>query len=94
MFNMHVFYTAKDKETLCEFYDEVEREGIIEETHKEEGNLRYDYYFSADRDNELLIVEQWKDKESQIYHDALPHLVKLGEIKEKYGIQTSIEELS
>lgn len=93
MFHMHVFYSAKDKETLCRFYDEVEKAGIIETTHKEEGNLRYDYYFSAVRDNELLIVERWKDKESQEYHDTLPHLVRLGEIKEKYGIETVIEEL-
>lgn len=93
MFNLHVFYTARDKETLCRFYDEVKAAGIIETTHEEAGNLRYEYYFSADRDNEILIVEQWKDRASQEYHDTLPHLVKLGEIKEKYGIETVIEEI-
>lgn len=41
MFNLHVFYTARDKETLCRFYDEVKAAGIIETTHEEDGNLRY-----------------------------------------------------
>ena len=40
-----------------------------------------------------MIVEQWKDRASQEYHDSLPHLVTLGEIKQKYGIETVIEEV-
>ena len=36
MFNLHVFYTAKDKATLDRFYDEVRAAGIIEATHEEE----------------------------------------------------------
>ena len=93
MFNLHVYYTAKNEAVLKQFYDEVIAAGIITATHEEEGNLKYEYYFSADRSNEILIVEQWKDQESQQYHDTLPHLVKLGEIKEKYGIETVIEEI-
>lgn len=50
MFNLHVFYTAKDKATLNQFYDEVLKAGIIKATHEEEGNIRYEYYFSAERD--------------------------------------------
>lgn len=93
MFHLHVFYTAKDQETLNQFYDEVKKAGIIEATHEEEGNIRYEYYFSAERNNEILIVEQWQDRASQEYHDTLPHLVKLGEIKAKYEIETVIEEV-
>ena len=45
MYNLLVTYTAKDSQTLRAFYKEVSEAGIIEETHKEEGNLRYDYFF-------------------------------------------------
>ena len=93
MFHLHVFYAAKDNAALRRFYDEVIAAGIIEATHEEDGNIRYEYYFSAERDNEILIVEQWKDRASQEYHDTLPHLVRLGEIKEKYAIETVIEEI-
>ena len=93
MFNLHVFYTAKDKATLDRFYDEVRAAGIIEATHEEEGNIRYEYYFCAARDNEILIVEQWKDRASQEYHDSLPHLVTLGEIKQKTAYEMVIEEV-
>lgn len=93
MFNMHVNYIAKDKETLSSFYDEVLRAGIADATRAEEGCLLYEYYFSAERENEILLLEKWKDKESQSYHYGLPHIVRLGEIKEKYGIETSAEEV-
>lgn len=93
MYNLYVTYTAKDKETIHKFYDEVKENGIIAASQIEEGNYRYEYYFSAERENEILILEKWKDKDAQEFHDTLPHLVKLGEIKVKYGIETSIEEV-
>ena len=93
MYNLLVTYTAKDEQTLRAFYQEVEAAGIISETHKEEGNLRYDYYFSCERANEILSVDNWVDKAAQVYHDELPHLIALGKIKEKYGIETAFEEL-
>lgn len=93
MYNLLVTYTARDAQTIRAFYKEVAAAGVIEETHKEEGNLRYDYYFSSERENEILIVEKWVSREMQVYHDSLPHLVTLGKIKEKYGIETTFEEL-
>ncbi|MGN0658569.1 MAG: putative quinol monooxygenase [Emergencia sp.] len=78
---------------MLNFYTEVKDAGIIEVSQAEEGNLRYDYFFSAERDNEILILEKWKDRASQVYHDGLPHILRLMELKGKYGIETEIEEL-
>lgn len=93
MFDMHVYYAACDGDTARRFYEEVKAAGIIDATRSEEGNLLYEYYFSSERENEILLLEKWKDKESQRYHDGLPHIAKLGEIKKKYGIETSAEEI-
>lgn len=93
MYHMHVYYTAKDKETLCRFFEVVKKEGIMEKTREEEGNIKYEYYFSADRENEILIVEKWKSKEAQQYHDSLDHISRLMEIKSEYGILTQAEEV-
>lgn len=93
MYDLYVTYAAKDRGTIRKFYDEVLAAGIIAATRAEEGNFRYEYYFSAEKENEILLIEKWKDKEAQQYHDSLPHLKTLGEIKEKYGIETSFEEV-
>lgn len=92
MYNLFVTYVAKDKASIQSFYEAVKEEGIIAASQKEEGNIRFDYYFSAERENELLLLENWKDREAQVYHDNLPHMDNLDAIKAKYGIETSIEE--
>lgn len=93
MFHMHVYYTAENAEILTAFFEEVKKAGIIEKTRREEGNKLYEYYFSAERDNEILIVEEWIDEKSQQHHDGLPHIEQLMKIKEKYGIETRVEAI-
>ena len=93
MYYLHVTYTAENREIACRFYDEVKRAGIIETTRNEPGNLRYEYFFSAERENEILLLEQWEDKASQIRHGKQPHFAELAEIKEKYEIKSFLEEL-
>jgi len=48
--------------------------------------------FYTERDNEILLIENWKDKASQEYHDQLPHIKTLGEIKARHGIDTEFKE--
>lgn len=93
MFSINVTYKAKDKDTLRRFYDDLTAEKIEEVTRTEDGCLLYEFYFSAERDNELLLVEKWVDRASQERHDMKSHMQKLTEIKERLGIETSIEEV-
>ena len=93
MLKLLVTYKAKDVETRQAFYDEVAAAGIPEASRAEEGNICYDYFFSMDRENEILLVEKWQDKEAQKLHSTLPHFKKVGELKEKYGIESIFEEL-
>ena len=93
MFSINVTYRAKDGDTLRRFYDDIPAEGIAAVTRTEEGCVLYEFYFSAERDNELLLMEKWADRTAQEHHDVMPHMVKLMEIKERYSIETSIEEV-
>lgn len=93
MYKLNVMYSAKSKEDIHKFYEEVSKAGIVQATRSEEGCIRYDYFFSAERENEILLVENWKNQEAQKHHDTLPHLETLGKIKEKYGIETGFEKV-
>lgn len=92
MYRIDVTYTAADEKTIREFYEAVRKAGIAETTRKEEGNLGYEYYFSADRGNELFLVEKWQDRESQQMHSQRPHLAELRDLKKKYDVRSEIEE--
>ena len=93
MYNILVFYKAENGEMLREFYEEVKNAGIIEKSREEAGNLQYDYFFSAEKENEILLVEKWESPECQQHHSTLPHFAELGKIKGKYNIQTKAEVL-
>ncbi len=93
MLNIHVFYRAENGEDLQKFYAEAKALGVIEKSRQDEGCLRYDYFFSADRDNEILLLEKWESKELQEKHNELPHVLKLGELKKEYKIRTEFELL-
>ncbi len=67
------------------------KEGIDSASRAEAGNEKYDYYFPVDDNDELLLVEKWKDAEAIIEHGKQPHFKRLGELKADYVDETIIE---
>ena len=49
MYCINVTYTACDRQSIRDFYNEIRKMRIAEITRQEAGNLGYEYYFSADR---------------------------------------------
>ena len=93
MLNILVFYRAESGEALRGFYEEAKAAGIIEKSRQDEGSLQYDYFFSADKENEILLLERWESKELQEKHGQQPHFAELGKLKEKYKIQSELRFL-
>ena len=79
---LYVAYTAKPgcRET---FVRQIVMEGIADTIRREEGCIRYDYYFSAQQEDEILLVEQR-------IHLQQPHMARLRELKEQYVADTRL----
>ena len=90
MIHIHAFYRADNSEMLHKFYEAA---GVIEASRNDAGNVKYDYYFSAERENEILLVEKWETREHLQAHCTMPQMATLAKLKEKYNIQTELEEL-
>ncbi len=93
MIHIHAFYRADNSEMLHKFYEEAAAAGVIEASRNDAGNVKYDYYFSAERENEILLVEKWETREHLQAHCTMPQMATLAKLKEKYNIQTELEEL-
>lgn len=80
---LYVVYTAKPG---CReaFVRQIVMEGIADTIRREEGCIRYDYYFSAQQEDEILLVEQWQTQAHQRIHLQQPHMARLRELKEQY----------
>lgn len=90
MTNFYVTYVLKDKETREAFYEEVKNCGAAEKTRKEDGCIRYEFYYNADEDNRMFLWEQWESREAQAVHLKTPHYADFAEIKNRYKVETEI----
>ena len=86
---LEVHYITKDG-MREQFYERVLAEGIAEASRNEAGSEKYDYYFSAENKNELLLLEIWKDEEAVKLHGQTEHFARLGELKKEYVLETQI----
>ena len=86
---LYVRYHAKDG---CRehFVREIVAQGLLTLIRAEEGCLSYDYYFSAQDENEVLLIEHWAGEEYQRVHMQQPHMAKLRAIKEQYIEDTQL----
>ena len=69
---------------------DIVEEGILTQIRQEDGCLAYDYYFSAQDENEVLLIERWESAAHQRVHMEQPHMARLREIKDKYIAATKL----
>lgn len=91
MIILHVRQTLKDKNERDSYYAALCASGVPAASRAEDGNIMYDYFFSADRDNEILLVEQWENDEALTRHQNTEHFKSIPEIKAPYSINTEID---
>jgi quinol monooxygenase YgiN len=85
---VEVHYFIKDGKR-DDFYRMLMESGIAEASRAEEGNEKYEYYYSPDNENELLLLEVWKSAEAVELHQQSVHFKKLGELKKEYVTETT-----
>ena len=90
MIVLNVIYKCKPSAREA-FLHSVTDNGIDVASRNEEGNLKYEYYLSTDNEDEVLLVEKWKDADSVASHGKQPHYAKLGELKAEYVLETIID---
>lgn len=67
--------------------------GVPETVRQEDGCLRYDYFLSAERPDEILLIEEWASAEQQQTHLRQPHMQQLKQQKEQYIAETDVQTL-
>ena len=74
------------------YFAALQEAKIGELSRADEGNIKYDYYYSTADPDEILLVEKWENEELLKKHLAQPHLVKSGELKKQYGVESVLEK--
>lgn len=91
MIVINVIYEAENTGAL-DYVKEVKETGLQEAIKKEEGCVNYEYYSSLDIPNKVFLLEKWKNAYDVAEHNNSENMKKLGEIKKKYNITTTVEK--
>lgn len=75
-----------------EYIETLKSEGIVDAVRKEDGCIRYDYYFSEKDPDEILLIEIWESKEHQQVHINQPHMARCFELNPDFVISTEFGE--
>lgn len=88
MLYINVTYTMP-AENRDKFVEDLKAQSIPELTRQERGNHAYDFSVPIEQENQVYLREIWEDDAFE-EHKQSANIKKLGEMKGKYDIETSI----
>lgn len=87
---INIYYSGNG-DNAVKFAKEMVSSGIVEDIRAEEGNIRYEYFFSMDEPQTVLLIDSWKDQHSLDKHHASPMMAKITELRNKYDLHMKVE---
>ena len=73
------------------FAEEMVSSGIVDRIRKEEGNLRYEYFFPMDDSETVMLIDKWKDEKALDEHHKSPMMKEIAELREKYKLSMHVD---
>lgn len=83
MLTWNVTYHCKSGQRAA-FYEALCALGIREHSLREDGNRSYGYFFAAEAEDDLLLVESWQSPEQQKAHCETELFARLQELKARF----------
>ena len=73
------------------FAEEMISSGLVDKIRAEEGNEKYEYFFSMDDPETVLLIDRWKDKKALDIHHKSEMMKEIAELRDKYHLHMKVE---
>lgn len=87
---VNIYYTGENGNAR-KFAEEMEQSGTVALIRAEEGNKRYEYFYSKDDKETVLLIDSWESQEAIDKHHASPMMEKITELRNKYDLHMKVE---
>lgn len=87
---VNIYYSGENG-SARKFAEEMVSSGIVEAIRKEKGNLKYEYFYSAEDAETVLLVDSWENQEAIDIHHSTDMMKKIIELREKYDLHMKVE---
>lgn len=88
---INIYYTGENGNAR-KFANEMISSGIVDRIRKEEGNLKYEYFFPADNPETILLIDKWVNEEALNIHHKSPMMKEIAELRDKYHLKMRVEK--
>ena len=87
---INIYYTGINGNAR-KFVGEMESSGLTKKIREEDGNLRYEYFYPANDDETVLLIDSWKNQESIDFHHESPMMLEIAKLRDKYDLHMRVE---
>ncbi|MCR5623848.1 MAG: antibiotic biosynthesis monooxygenase [Lachnospiraceae bacterium] len=90
MITVNIRYTGKNGNAR-KFAEKMISSGTVDKIRAEEGNLRYEYYYSLEDPETVLLIDSWCDQTAIDAHHSSPMMKTIAGLREKYDLHMIVE---
>lgn len=87
---VNLYYTGTDGRAR-QFAEEMVSTGIVDAVRAEEGNERYEYFFSMDDPETVLLIDRWRDQTALDIHHKSTMMAQIAALRDKYKLRLRVE---
>ena len=88
---INIYYKGENGNARS-FAREMVSRGIVDRIRKEEGNLRYEYFFPMDDEETVMLIDKWIDVSALDLHHKSPMMKEIAELREKYKLSMHVDK--
>jgi quinol monooxygenase YgiN len=88
---INIYYTGENG-SARKFAEEMVSTGIVERVRGEKGNLKYEYFFSMDDEETVLLIDRWENQEALDMHHKSEMMKEIAALREKYHLHMKVEQ--
>jgi quinol monooxygenase YgiN len=92
MIIMHVTYTLQGGVKQTDFYQALEQGAVIARTSAEDGCIEYRFFYPAEGDDQVFLLEMWEDAEKMAAHKTTEQYRLLQHVKARCVADSAFQQ--
>lgn len=90
---INIYYKGENGNAR-KFAEEMVSSGIVDRVRKEEGNLRYEYFFPMEDPETVMLIDKWKDEKALDNHHKSEMMKEIALLRKKYNLNMRVEKFT
>ena len=87
---VNIYYSGTNGNAK-KFAKEMVLTGVVEDIRAEKGNIKYEYFFSMNDEDTILLIDSWTDQDALDKHHESPMMAHITKLREKYDLHMKVE---